>query len=407
MIHQFSLLIKPTSADCNLRCDYCFYLNKNSLYPTTKLHRMPDDVLEQLISKYMSTPQTMHSFGWQGGEPTLMGIDFFYRVLELQKKYGRPNSIVGNGLQTNATLLDNRMAKLLHENNFLVGCSLDGPPDIHNQFRRTRNNEMTHDLVIQGINSLKRNHVEFNILILVTQANVTKAKEVYNYLVNNGFYFHQYIPCVEFDGEGQLEPYAISAEEWGRFLCDIYDEWYPKDIYKVSIRHLDSILNKMVTGISDICTLNDNCCQYFVVEHNGDIYPCDFFVKKSLKIGNIMNSSWDELLESSIYTHFGKQKNLWSQQCNECDYLYLCQGDCPKHRSTYGLSHLCDGWKVFYQHTRNGFNLLAGKIQQQRLHPQFSSTFRSSPSEYQPPRVGRNKPCPCGSGLKYKKCCSK
>lgn len=368
---------------------------------------MSDAVLEQLISKYMSTPQAIHSFGWQGGEPTLMGVEFFNKVVELQKKYSKPGSIVGNGLQTNATLINRRMAKLLQENNFLVGCSLDGPPDVHNQFRRTRQNEQTHDLVIRGINSLERNQVEFNILILVSQANVTKAKEVYNYLTNNGFYYHQYIPCVEFDEGGQLQPYAISAGEWGHFLCDIFDEWYQRDIYQVSIRHFDSIINKMVTGISDICTLDDKCGQYFVVEYNGDIYPCDFFVKRSLKIGNILESSWDELLESSIYKHFGKQKKLWSLQCNECDYLPLCQGDCPKNRSTYGLSHLCDGWKVFYQHTQDGFSLLAERIQQQRLHPQFSSTFQSSSTDFEHSRVGRNKPCPCGSGLKFKKCCGK
>lgn len=410
MNRPFSLLIKPASADCNLRCRYCFYLEKKALYPQVKRHRMPDDVLERLVRGYMSTYQPIYSFGWQGGEPTLMGAEFFKKVVEYQRKFGRPNAIAGNGLQTNATLIDDRLANVLADNRFLVGCSLDGPPDVHNQYRRTTDDNGTHDRVLRGVDLLKKNRVEYNILVLVSQSNVRKASEIYHYLVNNGHYFHQYIPCVEFDGDGRLQPYSITGEEWGRFLCEIYDEWIKKDVYRVSIRLFDSILNKKVDGVSTVCTMNDDCRSYFVVEYNGDIYPCDFFVEKELKLGNIMDDSWEDLLNSSVYGEFGRQKKQWNSQCSTCGYLSLCRGDCLKHRLAPGkgpghLSLLCDGWKFFFEYTEKGFNKLAGDVKKQRLQMRLTGRTNPRKKSGRSDRIGRNDPCPCGSGLKYKKCC--
>jgi len=411
MVRPFTLLVKPASADCNLRCEYCFYLEKSRLYPETPHHRMTDEVLEQMIRSYMATPQPTYSIGWQGGEPTLMGLEFFQNVVRFQKQYGRPGSNIGNGLQTNATLIDAQMAQLFHEYHFLVGCSLDGPARLHDRYRLTVGGKPTHAAVLRGIETLDRHKVEYNILTLVNQANVAHAREVYRYLVKQGFLYHQYIPCVEFDDQGELLPFAVNGEEWGNFLCEVFDEWYAHDTKKVSIRHFDSILVKMLDGQVNVCTLGQNCCQYFVVEHNGDVYPCDFFVEESLKLGNVMENSWEEMQRSATYLEFGAQKLRWNAACARCEFLDVCAGDCLKHRLYAGnppqnLSKLCPGWKHFFRYTRSRFEKLAARVQKQRrkearIHQQHAQRQPKTPL----PRVGRNDPCPCGSGKKFKKCC--
>ncbi len=407
-MRPFSLLIKPASADCNLRCEYCFYLEKCHLYPDVKRHRMSDEILEQLVKSYVTTAQPAYSFAWQGGEPTLMGVEFFRKITALQEKHGRSGAVVANGLQTNATLIDDELAQHLARYRFLLGCSLDGPAEIHDRYRLTTGGKPSHAKVLKGLGTLKRHGVEFNILVLVSRANVRQAAEVYHYLIRQGFFYHQYIPCVEFDAEGNLLPFAIDGDEWGEFLCNIFNEWYPRDIHRVSIRHFDSILQKIVDGTANVCTMGRNCCQYFVVEYNGDIYPCDFFVEKSLKIGNVMDITWDEALASKIYRDFGAQKTQWNEECRSCDCLNFCSGDCLKHRMYAGnqpanLSRLCRGWRQFIRHTRGQFHEVAENINAQRQEEKNSMQQTAS----RPAPIGRNAPCPCGSGMKYKKCCGR
>lgn len=218
-MRPFSLLIKPASADCNLRCEYCFYLDTSRLYSTSLRHRMSDEVLEQLVKSYMATIQPTYSFAWQGGEPTLMGLDFFRKVVALQKHYGSKGAIISNSLQTNVTRIDEKLARHFARYCFLLGCSLDGPDGIHDRYRRTAGGNATHEMVMSGIDTLKRHGVEFNILALVSKANVEQASEIYQYLTGKGFFFQQYIPCVEFGEDGKLLPVAINGREWGEFLC--------------------------------------------------------------------------------------------------------------------------------------------------------------------------------------------
>ncbi|MBD3314642.1 MAG: anaerobic sulfatase maturase [Chitinivibrionales bacterium] len=408
----FSLLIKPVSADCNLRCEYCFYLDHSSLYPQTKVHRMSDAVLEKMISSYMATPQPQYAFGWQGGEPTLMGVDFFKRVIELQKKHGRPGSSVANGLQTNATLIDDEMARLFAEYHFLCGVSLDGPAAIHDRFRKNGAGAGSHAQVLRGIQHLQNNGTEFNILTLVSSANVNRAREVYEYLRDRGFHYHQYIPCVEFGESGTLLPFAVDGKQWGDFLCEIFDIWYKTDTRIVSIRLFDSILTYLVDGIYNICHMGRNCNQYFVVEYNGDIYPCDFFVEKSLLIGNVADITWEQASDVKVYHTFGKQKTLWNTQCSGCAYAAYCSGDCLKHRLPQSggdpktLSVLCAGWKQFYAHALPGFQQLAEQIHRERSTVAAPGTSPSNNAASYA-NAGRNAPCPCGSGKKFKKCCMK
>lgn len=400
-MRPFSLLIKPSSADCNLRCAYCFYLDHASMYPDTYKHRMSDEVLEQMIKSYMETEQPVYSFGWQGGEPTLMGTDFFKKVVKLQKKYARGRQ-VSNGLQTNGTLVTDEMAKLFKENNFLLGVSLDGPEYIHDRYRVNIGDSGTHGNVVKGIETLKKHQVEFNILTLVSQSNVGHAKEVYRYLTDNGHYFHQYIPCVEFDNHGKHVPYSITGKQWGQFLIDIFNEWKKEDTYRVSIRRFDAILSFMILGQINVCPMSGNCCQYFVVEHNGDVFPCDFFVDKKLQLGNVASDDWKDMQDSQLYEEFGCQKNQWNKACQKCEYLYYCSGDCLKHRVYHDnqpdhISWLCEGWKMFYEATLDDFRSIAKDYIKNHMHNQ-------SPILFENRRIDRNGPCFCGSGKKYKHC---
>lgn len=408
----FSLLVKPASADCNLRCAYCFYLDRSSLYPETGRRRMSDRVLERMIATYMAISQPQYSFGWQGGEPTLMGVEFFRRVTELQEKYGRRGAVVANGLQTNATLIDDELAAHLGKYNFLVGVSLDGPEEAHNRYRRTIDDGGTHAQVLRGMECLRRHRVEFNVLTLVNAANVKRGREVFNYLCDLGVFYHQYIPCVEFDESGRPQPYAVTGEEWGDFLCGIFDEWLGRDPFKVSVRLFDSILLLLVDGIYNLCHLSGTCCQYFVVEYNGDVYPCDFFVETQRKLGNIMDpeTSWVGLQNCEEYLAFGRQKADWHQRCQECEYLIFCSGDCLKHRLDGGgnpqkLSWLCAGWQRFYSHALPEFKKLAQKILRRRETQSGPGPNRGSGLRLpELLKTGRNDSCFCGSGKKYKKC---
>ena len=398
----FSLLIKPASANCNLRCKYCFYIDH--LENGKKAPRMSDDVLETMIASYMRTNQDNHySFGWQGGEPILMGLKFFKRVVELQKKYGPPGATVSNGLQTNGTLITDEMARFLAEYRFLVGVSLDGPAYLHDYYRKTLGQKTTHSIVMRGIERLKQNKVEFNILTLVNNKTVKKADEIYQYLRNNGFFYHQYIPCVEFDGNNNLQPFSITGDEWGNFLCEIFDLWIKEDVNRISIRLFDSILEYLVYGRYNVCHMGDNCRQYFVVEYNGNVYPCDFFVQEDLLLGNVKTGTWEDFSNSPIYHHFGRQKAERNEKCNKCSFINLCHGDCLKHRfrgsSSKILSELCKGWKKFYAHTLPHFKNIANKI---RIDRNIKSAVSIKVK-----KIGRNEPCPCGSGMKYKLCCMK
>ncbi|MFX1389188.1 MAG: anaerobic sulfatase maturase [Promethearchaeota archaeon] len=399
----FSLLIKPASADCNLRCKYCFYIDH--LETNKDKPRMSNKVLETLISSYMKTDQNKnYAFGWQGGEPMIMGLKFYQKAIELQKRYAPPGAIISNGLQTNGTLITNDFAQFFGEYKFLLGVSLDGPAYIHDYYRKTIGYKETHHLVMKGIEKLKQNNVEFNILILVNNQNVKKANEIYQYLKEHGFYYHQYIPCVEFDENNNPKPFSITGKEWGIFLCDLFDQWKKEDINRISIRLFDSILEYLIYGRYNVCCMGKDCRQYFVVEYDGCIYPCDFFVRKDLLLGNILEDSWDDLFESPTYQKFGRKKSIWHSECNSCSYLNLCHGDCQKFRIgnldlSKNLSVLCKGWKIFYTHALAQLKIISDQVKNKET--------LISLNQIKLKNVGRNSPCPCGSGKKYKNCCMK
>ncbi len=296
----FSLLLKPASGHCNLDCSYCFYKDK-APGKGGKRGCMSPAVLEQIIRTYMSTNQPRYVFAWQGGEPALMGVDFYRRVVELQESYAPREAVVINSLQTNATLIDEEMAEHFSDYRFLVGVSLDGPAYMHDLYRTDAGGRGSFMEVMRGINLLRKNKVEMNVLSVVTDTQVHKARELYRFLRDQQFTYHQYIPCVEFEENGNPRPFTVKGEDWGDFLCELYDEWCRWDVQRVSVRLFDSILSRLVNGRPGICHMGSDCRNYFVVEHNGDVYPCDFYVSPELRLGNVMESSWGKMWRSQIY----------------------------------------------------------------------------------------------------------
>lgn len=394
----FSLLVKPAGADCNLACTYCFYLKKAGIYPDRNVHRMSDAVLERLVAGYMATEQPVYSFGWQGGEPTLMGVDFFRKATEFQQRYGKPGARVANGLQTNATMITDELAEHLGAYQFLVGVSVDGPAEIHDEYRRTRGEKPSHHLVMDGVERLRSHDVEVNALVLVSQSNVSRAQEVYAYLREQGFDYLQFIPCVEFMPDGTLAPFAISGPEWGRFLRQIYDLWRVSDVRTVSIRHHDALMGFLLDGSRHMCTMGGKCDAYFVVEHTGDIYPCDFYVEPELRVGNIMEDDWITLAGRPVRNKFAVRKSAWADVCSTCRHLPYCSGDCIKHRDHAKAgegSWLCAGWRSFFDHAIPGLRELADEVRRERglAGPLWS------PDEWDP-----EAPCYCGSGKKARNC---
>jgi uncharacterized protein len=261
---------------------------------------------------------------------------------------------------------------------------------------------------MRGIRTLREHHAEFNTLTLVNEANVKEPVQTYHYLCDNDFLFHQYIPCVEPDENRHVLPFSTSGEEWGEFLCRIFDEWYRHDTRRVSVRLFDAVLALMVDGVRNVCPFGDDCRQYFVVEYNGDVYPCDFFVEKRLRLGNVTTDAFETMQDSPVYANFGRQKSCWHSDCDDCEFGWICRGDCLKHRLCTGggdprrLSDLCPGWKLFYSHTMKRFESLAEEVRAERRRAAMMQRLSMGQ-----PMPGRNDPCPCGSGRKFKKCCGR
>ena len=353
-----SFLIKPAGPDCNLDCTYCFYLDKASLFPDSHIHRMSLDVLEQLIRQAMEQSSPHVSFGWQGGEPTLMGLPWFERAVEFQKRYGAGKT-VGNGLQTNGILLDREWARFLAHYNFLVGLSLDGPAHVHDHYRLTKGGEGSWETVHDAAKMLLEAGVETNALIVVNDYSVRYPEEIFAFHKALGLNYMQFIPCVETDplNPSAAASYSVSAEEYGVFLTKIFDLWHA-DIHDgvaaTSVRYFDSVFHTYVGLTAPECTLAQVCGSYLVVEHNGDVYSCDFFVEGEWKLGNVMTHRLDEMLNAPRQEEFGEMKAKLPEECPTCRWLPHCQGGCTKDRirdpRDEGSNHFCASYKMFFEH---------------------------------------------------------
>jgi len=368
-MQPFSLLIKPSGSDCNIDCQYCFYKCRAPEIGQGR-QRMSDEVAEKLIKDYMELRFPMCGFAWQGGEPTLMGLDFYKKVVDWQKQYGTSGQEVGNSLQTNAILLDSAdWCEFLRETQFLVGISIDGPKDLHDHYRLDLGGRGTWDRVMRAIDCCREHKVEFNTLSLVNHLTAEHADEVFDFLVGLGMQYIQFIPCVEVDpGTGQIAEFSVTPEQYGDFLCRIFDRWIDYGPTKLSVRDFDSILNYCVSGQHSICTFGRQCSQYIVIEHTGDVFPCDFFVDPQWRLGNILETPIDKLAGGALKRQFGRKKQNLANKCLICRHLAVCRGGCMKDRAPFDPdnfgreSYFCQSYQQFFDHALGRFMDLAAKF---------------------------------------------
>jgi len=375
------VVAKPIGATCNLDCAYCFYLEKQALFPENSDLRMSDEILAAYVSAYIEAqPTPVVEFVWQGGEPTLLGLDFFRRVVELQRPYIRQKTIA-NSLQTNGTLLTDDWCRFLKQYNFMVGLSLDGPREVHDRYRRGRRGEGSFDAVMRGLKLLQKHGVDYNVMASVARETACQPMDVYRFFKDQGVEFIQFVPIIErlptakeqqsglsLAGPTVLnrtEPntatteWTVLPEEYGDFLIAIYEDWVRHDVGTTFVMNFEWALNAWIGNPAPVCIHAKECGRSLVIEHNGDLFACDHFVYPEYRLGNILNEDLSAMVRSSLQTGFGvdKEKTL-PRWCQECDVLKACQGGCPKHRFVLspsqepGLHYLCAGYRKFFMHIR-------------------------------------------------------
>lgn len=382
------VMLKPAGAHCNLACKYCYYLEKNKLYPTAQRHLMSDEMLEQFTREYIEA-QTMNQvlFTWHGGEPLLRSIDFYRKALSLQQKYAGGRRI-DNVIQTNGTLLTDEWCEFFAQNHWLVGISIDGPQPYHDHYRLTAAGKPSWQKVMQGIKLLKKHGVEWNAMAVVNAYNVNHPLEFYRFFKENGCQFLQFTPIVERltrheDGrtlasladknEIPMSEASVTPEQWGYFLCAIFDEWVRKDVGKIFVEIFDCTLANWMGISPGICAYSKECGHAGVMEHNGDVYSCDHFVFPEYKLGNIRDHSLIDMLYGEQQQEFSRLKHSsLPRQCKECDMEFACHGECPKNRfmkdkyGDSGLNYLCPGYYHYYQHVAPYMDYMKQELMAQR-----------------------------------------
>ena len=374
------VMLKPAGSLCNLRCKYCYYLEKDKLYKQCKNHVISDELLEKFIKEYIeaqTTPQVL--FTWHGGETLMRPISFYKRALELQRIYGRGRQI-DNCIQTNGTLLTDEWCQFFKDNNFLVGVSIDGPQEFHDEYRRTATNKPTFVKVMNGINLLNKHGVEWNALAVVNDYNADYPLEFYRFFKQIGCKYIQFSPIVERvvkredgltlapgmqGGDAGLADFSITPEQWGNFLCTIFDEWVHNDVGEYFVQLFDATLANWVGQAPGVCILAEECGHAGVMEFNGDVYSCDHFVYPEHLLGNLHTKTITEMMYSDQQNKFAKmKKQMLPQQCKECKFLFACHGECPKNRflndkyGNYGLNYLCKGYRQFFEHVEPYMNFM-------------------------------------------------
>ena len=428
----FHLLAKPTGAICNLDCEYCFFLSKEMLYPGSRF-RMAEGLLEtylrQLIEAHAGSPEV--TVAWQGGEPTMMGVDFFRRSVELAEQYRMPHQRIMYTIQTNATLIDDEWASFFKEQGVLVGVSIDGPKEIHDTYRVDKGGKGSFDRVMAGLDHLRAQGVEWNALSTIHAANEHRGREIYRFLRDEcDARFMQFIPIVEratpetfpvanegwgegvkgrplYRQEGNLlTERSISPEGYGRFLIDVFEEWVRRDIGEVYVQMFDVALANWHGEPPGLCVHSETCGLALALEHTGDLYSCDHFVEPAYKLGNIKDKHMLELIVLPQQQRFGLDKrDTLPRYCRECDVRFACHGGCPKDRFTEdpygepGLNYLCPSFKAFFHHIDPTMRMMSERLAAGRAPSELVDVYAAEDA-----KRGRNDPCTCGSGRKWKHC---
>lgn len=405
-VPPLSVMFKTVSTECNLDCSYCYY--RESLDGARVRRRTGEDLLSRFIPEYMAyvADSGAASLAWQGGEPTLAGLPFFERVVELEARNAAPGTTISNALQTNGLLIDDRWSSFLANFEFLVGVSLDGPQELHDTERRDRGGRGSFRRVMAGIDYLRAAAVDLNILCVVGPHNVTEARRLMRFYRREGFRYLQFIPAMDFQAIHPQEParYAISPEEYGEFLVELFDEWHGAGKPDVSIRIFDNFVQSFLGVPNDLCVHAESCDAGIVLEYNGDAYPCDFYVHPRWKLGNVLEHPLAEIAASAARAAFVTQKHPLPTACQVCEYRQWCKGGCPRNRisredGTASPDFFCASYRRFFNHATSRLTTLGDRIAS-RLH--YLERLELIPATT---ARGRNSACLCGSGRKLKACC--
>lgn len=430
----FHIMTKPIGPICNLDCEYCYYLEKEKLYEKNENFKMSPEVLESYVCQYIDNQNAPEvGFAWQGGEPTLLGVDYFRQVVALQKKHANGKRIT-NALQTNGTLLNDEWGEFFAENGFLIGLSVDGPAELHDRYRVDKKQRPTFDLVMRGLDVLKKHGVDYNTLTVVNAANSRHSLEVYRFLKEIGSGFMQFIPLVERlpapdEAEHQLdyaEPpvpgakrkrlpvtdWSVDPRVYGRFLVDIFKEWVHHDIGDSYVQIFDVSLGIWSGYGASLCVFMEECGAAMALEHDGALYSCDHYVYPRYKLGNLIDKPLGDMVNSAEQWDFGKaKKSTLPKYCRDCDVRFACNGECPKHRfmrtpdGEDGLNYLCPAYKYFFRTVDPYMKVMADLLRQRRAPADIKDILKEDGAAERF-RIARPKdPCPCGSGRKFKNCC--
>ncbi|GAA5075033.1 anaerobic sulfatase maturase [Roseibacterium beibuensis] len=380
----FNIMAKPIGPRCNIACSYCYYLDKETLFPEEKKFRMSDEVLEaytrQLIDASLTAGMREVTFAWQGGEPTMLGVEFYAKALALQRSYAPAGITVTNVLQTNGMLLDDDWGRFLHDNGVLVGISIDGPKQVHDRYRLDRAGRPSFDAVIRGLDVLQRHGVAHNALTTVHRANGGKGREVYRFLKGLGIEHMQFIPIAERGGpdglaavpqiDGDPGPavtdWSVRPRAYGKFLCDVFDTWIKRDVGRIFVQHFDAMLGKWLGRPGGLCVFAETCGDGLALEHDGSLYSCDHYVFPDYRLGRITDTPLDQMLWTDRQTAFGQHKrDSLTAQCRACPFRAACNGGCPKHRfatsrsGEAGHNYFCESYTMFFHHARPRLNDMA------------------------------------------------
>jgi uncharacterized protein len=429
---NLGILVKPVSHDCNMACSYCYYRPVQALYPDEPRPRITDEVFAAVCEQYRALELAEIKIGWQGGEPTLMGLDFFRRAVEIEGRSARAGDCWGNSLQTNGALLNEEWAAFLAQKRFLVGISMDGPADL-NTMRRSMAGGPVHEGTMRAVELLKRHGVEFNVLVVVSRANCAEPRRIFRFLVENDLHYSQFIPCTEPGGApGTLTEHSVSAAEYGEFMARLFDAWIENDDPSYYVRAIDNYLHQFFGLPPECCEYREDCSNLVTVEWNGDVYPCDFFVEPRYRMGNVLEQTLEQMLSGPAFRSFVDAAEHVPAMCARCDYLRFCHAGCFRHRQKLGIGpeempYLCEANKRIFGHVFSTFwhvleepehpqlhafmGRIAAEVKEGRHSPRSpapapqraargaSGAARSTPN--------RNSACPCGSGRKFKHCCGR
>ncbi len=425
---NLGILIKPASHDCNMACNYCYYRPVEAVYPDEKRPRITPEIFEAVCEQYRALGPSDIKIGWQGGEPTLMGLDFFREAIQIETRHAQRGDCWGNSLQTNGVLLDEEWCQFLAANHFLVGISVDGPAEL-NTMRKFHDGRPAWETAMRGIKLLEQHKVEFNVLVVISQANRQHPREVLQFLVENDLHFSQFIPCTEPTGATRgVSEHSISAAEYAEFMIGLFDAWVENDDPSYYVRRIDNWLHQFFGLPPECCEYREDCSNLITIEWNGDVYPCDFFVVPEYRMGNVMEQTLEQMLKGPQFRAFVRGAEHIPSMCSDCEWLGVCHAGCFRHRQKLNIDadempYLCEAKKRIFSHVFSTLRELVEKPKRPQLHRFLNDIARqvaagqhgqarraptggAQAAAQRGARPNRNDPCPCGSGKKFKHCCA-